>query len=698
LALQAAKSLQEGSGDEVWFVDLTSLTDPSLVAASVAKVLWTCEEVERSLTETLVDVLRDRKLLVVLDNCEHVINAAAALADALLRRCPGVALLATSREPLGIDGEHVYRVPSLSMPRPDDALAVLAGCESVRLFVERVRQYNAAFSLEGDTAAIVGRLCRRLDGIPFAIELAAARLRSLSARDLDARLNKRFELLTGGSRSALPRHQTLQALIDWSWDLLTPEEQQVLTCLSVFAGGFDLAAAQRVCPGGADVASVGVDGFGPHVKDVKVLDLLAALVDKSLVHADYSADSVRYRLLETIRDYAGAKLEGRGEAERNRVARAHRDHFMALVEEAQPHLRGQDELEWIDRLDLELDNIRVALNECLEDCDPQPGLRLAEALSEFWNIRGYGVEGTETLRAHLGRPAAQSPTLRRGQALVAAGHLVKDYVADYPLATAFADEALRIARAEGDDNLAVRALYVLATVRNSQGDHIGCLNIIEEALPVARRQGDPRSAAQLLNVQGWARDGAGGNGWESYAEAAVLYRQAGDRRGAAAAIGNLGFLALNAGDFDAARGPIGDALRVFRQLGDRHGQVTFALNSGYIAYLDGHDVAADHLFRECLDLARRIAARSLVACATLGLAVTATRAGNPLRAAALHGAFDSLHQELGAAEIEAIEARMRNADHLRLRVILGDDSFERAYEMGRALPFDDSVNLASRTN
>ncbi|MDQ1393608.1 MAG: hypothetical protein QOF30_2585 [Acidimicrobiaceae bacterium] len=684
LALQAAAELLDGSGDGVWFVDLAPIEDPTLVAASVAKVLWVREEPGRPLTETLIEALRDRKLLVVLDNCEQVIATAASLAEEMIRKCSRVILIATSREPLGIGGEHVFRVPSLSVPGPDDDPSALAGSEAVRLFVERAGQQKPGFALDGDNAVLIGRLCRRLDGIPFAIELAAARLRSLSVRDLDRHLDKRFRLLTGGSRTALPRQQTLQALIDWSHDLLSQAEQAVLARLSVFAGGFDMEAAEAVCP-------------GDEVDDFEVMGYLDTLVDKSLVQADDTTGTVRFRLLETMRDYAAAKLAERGEAERVRVGRTHRDYFLALAEAAQPHLDGPGEVEWADRLTLELDNLRVALNECLTDPDHAPGLRLACALEVFWFVRGHGVEGADTLRSHLGRPEAQAPTLLRGRALAVAARLVGKYLADYPAAVALADEARAIAEAENDDALTSASLLVLATTRTRLGDHRGCLDLIEEALPGACRLSDPRPAAHLHNLRGLARYELGEDGRASFEEAATLYRRGGDRAGAAGAMTNTGLVALNAGDIETARALLGEALRVFRELGDREASVSCAGNAGFLAYLDGDTTASGQLFRECLYTARRIGARPLVAYAILGLALTASRNGEGQRAATLHGVFDALFDDLGAA-VEGLEARLRAEDHTRLLGVLGDGPFEVAYQDGRALPLDNALALAGQSS
>jgi tetratricopeptide (TPR) repeat protein len=281
----------------------------------------------------------------------------------------------------------------------------------------------------------------------------------------------------------------------------------------------------------------------------------------------------------------------------------------------------------------------------------------------------------------------------RGRALAAAARLVEHYGADYPAAVALAGEALAIARAEADDTLAVKALYVLAEARNLQDDHRGCLRLIDEALPIARRLGDRLPTAHLLNMRGWALDVVGEDGRPSFEESAAQCRMAGDRRGAATAVGNTGFVALEAGDLDTAGELIGEALQVYRELGNRQGLASCAVNAGYVAYLKGDDVAAHDMFRECLDIARRIGARLNVAYAVLGLAITATRTGDGQRAATLHGVFESLFRQIGSA-VEGLEARLRDADHARLRNLLGDASFEHAYQGGMRLSNDEALRLA----
>ena len=333
----------------MWFADLAPLGDPDLVAVTVADVLGVRQEPGRPVLDTLVEAVGGRSLLVVLDNCEHVIGACAKLADALLRGCPNLALLATSREPLGIDGERVYRVPSMGIPADGDDAGAIRASEAVRLLADRAAAQGVPLAWDEPAAEVAGRICRRLDGIPLAIELAAARLRVMPAAELDARLDERFALLTGGSRAALPRQQTLRAMVDWSWELLTGPERAVLARLSVFAGGFGLAAAEAVAA-------------GPDVPAGEVAGHLGALVDKSLVQFDDTGTGPgRYRLLETVRQYAAGQLDALGPAAAGAARTAHRDYYLALAEAAAPQLVAADQAEWLDRLDAELGNLRAAI-------------------------------------------------------------------------------------------------------------------------------------------------------------------------------------------------------------------------------------------------------------------------------------------------------------------------------------------------
>ena len=361
LALQAAAELLDGTGNGVWFVDLAPLADADLVAESVATALGVREEPGRPVAVTLVDTLRERHLLVVLDNCEHLVDTCAKLTDAMLRSCPGVNVIATSREPLGLDGEVVFRVPSLSFP-PLGATTLgrteALRFEAVQLFVDRARSHNPDFIFDDANAPHVVSVCGHLDGIPLAIELAAARLRSLSIADIEARLGDRFRLLTGGSRTALPRQQTLRALIDWSYESLNSRDRVVFDRLAVFAGGYDLPAAQVVCATG-------------DVESIEVIDAIGSLVDKSLVQADPSEDSVRYRLLETIRQYAGERL-GEDLEDLDSASARHAEVFLALAEVAVTNLSGPQQTQWLARLETEHDNLRAAM-ACLLGKPRPPG-------------------------------------------------------------------------------------------------------------------------------------------------------------------------------------------------------------------------------------------------------------------------------------------------------------------------------------
>jgi predicted ATPase len=351
LGLQAAAGLLDGTGDGVWLVELAAVSDSGAVASAISAALGlTGPPGNRPALASLLEALAFQHLLIMLDNCEHLIDACAKTADAILRRCPGVYLLVTSREPLGIGGETIYRVPSLSLPGPDDADSP-ASCDAVALCVERAKEQGVDLSADEKTVPLLVSICRRLDGLPLAIELAAARLRSISLNDLRDRLDQRFRLLTGGSRTALARQQTLRATVDWSYSLLTGPEQSLLRRLSVFAESFDLDAAEAV------------GGAGHH----DATDLLGSLVDKSLVLAEPAGGTLRYRLLETIRQFAAERLVEAGEDEALAAAANHCEYFLRVAETAAPHLTGSDQRRWLSRLDADIANLRRAAEHAASD-------------------------------------------------------------------------------------------------------------------------------------------------------------------------------------------------------------------------------------------------------------------------------------------------------------------------------------------
>jgi predicted ATPase/class 3 adenylate cyclase len=468
LALRLAAELLDGFADGVWLADLAPLADPMLVPQAVASALAVREQPERPLVQTLQDVLRPKHLLLLLDNCEHLVAACAALAEALLRACPELRILATSREALGIAGEATWRVPPLASPDPErlPSLESLVQYEAVRLLLDRAELAAPSFTITQQNAAAVAQVCQQLDGVPLALELAAARIKVLSVEQLAARLSDRFRLLTGGSRSALPRQQTLRALVDWSYDLLTEPEQVLFRRLAVFAGGCTLDAAEGVCAG---------DGIEPG----EVLEHLARLVDKSLVIADPSpASELRYRLPETIRQYSAEKL---GEAGEGATLRGrHRDWWLALAERTGPGALDPQRLAWLER---EYDNLRAALRWSIDSGQAEPGLRLAAGLCDFWYARGYFSEGCAWLAELLALPATTAATAR-ARALEWAG---------------------RLAYLQGDEldrQRIATSLVALGHGALRRGDALRAQLLFNESLGLARDAGD--HLAMVLCLEGLA--------------------------------------------------------------------------------------------------------------------------------------------------------------------------------------------------
>jgi predicted ATPase/DNA-binding CsgD family transcriptional regulator len=673
LALQVAAGLLDGTGDGILFADLAPLTDPDLVAASVAGVLGVRLGSGRPALEVLAEAVDGQHLLLILDNCEHLIAACARLADALLRHCPGLALLATSREPLGIDGEQVYRVPSMRVPADGADGAAIRASEAMRLLTDRAAARGAPLAGDDETAELAGRICRRLDGIPLALELAAARLPMLSVSELEDRLDEQFSLLTGGSRAARPRQQTLRAMVDWSWDLLTAAERAVLARLSVFLGTFGLAAAEAVAS-------------GEHVPAGSVLGPLGGLVSKSLVQfGDTGTGPGRYRLLETVRQYAAGQLSALGPAAAESARTAHRDYYLALAEQASPHLRAADQAEWLDRLDAELGNLRAALAFSLIQPDPEPGLRLATALWLYWRIRGRTAEGAEVLRTLLDTPAAQDATLLRARALAAASHMLME-TGQYALADEYCRAGLIIARAAGDDLQVSALLHYQALILVRQGQPEAALPLVESGLGLVTRLGDQHRTATMLAARASAsyQTGDHAGAARDAAESVRLLRRAGDRIYLGAVLSNLGLYQLSAGDLDAARVHLAEALDIARQFSESSAIVYGGFNLGLAEYLDGSPDTAAPLFAESLRLARRSGMRPSIAYGLVGLALADHDQADLGRSARLHGAADQAFTELGYA-MEPLERRLADHDQQQLRAALGADAYQAHYAAGRAL-------------
>ncbi len=559
LAIEAASELTGMFDDGVWLVELASVADAALVAQAIASALGARAEGDVPPLTLIEATLRGKRALLLLDNCEHVIDEAAKAVQALLRALPQVHVLATSREALGVEGESVYRVPSLTMPRAEEveAAADVSASEAGALFVERARAVAPAFALTEKNAAAVARICRRLDGIPLAIELAAARLTALSADELARRVDDRFRLLTGGLRTALPRQRTLRALVDWSYELLSPDEQTVLNTMAVFSGVFSLDAAEKVCTADA-------------LRETNVLDVIEHLVAKSLLIAEQQHETeMRYRLLETIRQYAGEKLAESGQADSAR--RRHFAYFLDLAETGADALRGPLALEWLDRLEAEHDNLRAAL-DWSGDTAPADYARLAGALWEFWDTRGHFTEGWARLERAL--TAHQARDDARFNVLIGAGVLA--YRLDYTQRSDdILGEAITLARRLGNARSEAEATLFQAYDRSWQGaDAVEPLALRGRAL--AQSAGDLPIEGFALLMLGRAARLRG-----QYAKARILFldsaRLYGNARrvvGTPLAIQYAGACALDQLDFTAARRLLDDALVQHRRFGNVHDAAT----------------------------------------------------------------------------------------------------------------------------
>lgn len=532
LALAVGETLAKDFVEGVWFIEMAALTNGEQVPQAIAKALGVIERAGQSLTETLVEALAARSALLLLDNTEHLLEASAVLAERLLSYCPGVHLLVTSRQPLGLMGEQLYRVPSLVLPpanawKKNEEINRLLEYAGVRLFLERAAQWKAGFCLTRQNASAVLQICHRLDGIPLAIELAAARLRSLSVEEINAGLQDRFALLTGGSRTALARHQTLRALIDWSYELLTEPERMLLSYLSVFAGGWTLAQARKVCAESEDKQnhpSTSAEASSPehHSPVVSVpvfsalLDELTSLVDKSLVLAEEREGVTRYRMLETVRQYAREKLRQSG-AEHT-VSRRHCDCFLTAAEEAQLPINKEQQGQWLDFLENEYDNLRAALTWCRKEREEDPReTRLIIALYTFWHLRGYVREGRDYLLYAAAKAERRGDIGLQAQLLLKAGALAR-LQGDFIEVRSLLIGALTLATRAGDATVEADSLLLLGSVALTQGDSSEGVHLIEQALAVASRLGNRGIESECLV---WLGDAARWRG--DYVAAQTFY-------------------------------------------------------------------------------------------------------------------------------------------------------------------------------
>jgi predicted ATPase/DNA-binding SARP family transcriptional activator/TolA-binding protein len=618
LALEAAAHRQGDYAGGVWFVDLAPMHDPALVVPAIAQALGVREGGARPLLDDLAAALRGQHVLLVLDNCEQVLGAAPALA-ALLARCPRLSLLATSRAPLRLRGEHEVALDPLALPElgrlPDQPgtsdLAALTQSPAVALFVERAAAVHAAFELAPPTARAVAELCVRLDGLPLAIELAAARLRVLPLPALVERLTHRLRLLTGGPRDLPARQQTLRATLDWSYGLLAEPEQAVFRRLGVFAGGFTLAAAETVCTFGADAGGTAEDGSGSSAEagnrppafvlgQGEVLAELEGLVGQSLVRREPGAgEAPRYTMLFTIREYALEALRACGEAEA--AARSHARYFLGLGERADDALRGPGQLGWLARLEAEHANLRAALAWYVEQRAAAWGLRLAAALGRFWTMRGYLSEGRAGVAAALAIEGGPRAAALRARACYWAGKLAWVQT-DYGAARTHFEAGLRLGREAGDRRSVAYALHGLGETCELEGDPAEALALYRESEALFRAVGDRWGLARLLDRLGLslARFGDAAAGRRYWQEAAALMNELGDGEGIARGLHRAADDALRRGDLDEARSLAERALAMQRELGTGEDFAWSLYQLGLIAMEQGDTVEARERLEQSL--------------------------------------------------------------------------------------------------
>jgi predicted ATPase/class 3 adenylate cyclase/tetratricopeptide (TPR) repeat protein len=683
LSLQVAADLLDGSGDGVWLVELAAVSGEDAVVPAICEALGMAGRGQPSL-EALVDALAPQDVLIVLDNCEHLIGACAKAADAVLRRCPRVHLLVTSREPLGIGGETVYRVPPLSLPAAGDGDVWAAEpSDAVTLFVERAREQGASLSVDEETGPLVASICRRLDGMPLAIELAAARLRSLSLAVLADRLDQRFRLLTGGSRTALPRQQTLRATVEWSHSLLAGAEQVLLRRLSVFAESFDLDAAEAVC------------GFG-DIETFDVAGLLGSLVDKSLVVAEPAGAGLRYRLLETIRQFAAERLADAGaDEEAAAVEAAHCGHFLAVAEAAAPQLTGSGQGVWFARLDADHANLRRAAEYAASDPDRTGQvLRFGVALRYYWTARSLHGEAAGLLLPVLERPEARAHPELFAAALVTAALCARD--AGLPVAGQLGERAVEAARGLGDSRLLIEALSALCGYYYFAGQSERGFPLGQEAVERARQLGDDFLLGFSLllwlltvGVMDPARAG------QLFTEAIAATERSGDQQRNYRLHNNAAVGALRAGDTAAARAHLDQAAQAIQAIGQENDHHV-PTNRGWALRQDNDSQGARPMFEAALRISRRNADRSGLAYASLGLACLAADRGHWQRAAALHGAAQAFIDQV-AEPWQEPEARYRRDSLHKIRTSLGEEQFGRAYAQGTTLSLDQALGLALGT-
>jgi predicted ATPase/DNA-binding winged helix-turn-helix (wHTH) protein len=677
LALELAAGALPAYPDGAWFLDLASIRDPSHVASQAAQILGVEEAPGRQLLTALCAFARERTLLLVLDNCEHLIDACADLANTMLRSAPGLRIVATSREALRVPGEQIYSVLPMRVPARRAQFDAMASCDAVQLFVERTRLHRPDFVLTEQDAPAVAELCARLEGIPLALELAAARMRTLSIVDINRGLSDRFSLLTRGDRVLIERQRTLRALVDWSYELLQPDERVLCDRLGVFAGGFEIAAAEAIC------------GHEP-LASADIVDLLASLVDKSLLMAEQRDDSTRYRMLETIRDYAREKLHARGEATATAVR--HCNHFLSIAKAANEGLKGVEQRTWAERLEAEIDNMRAAIAFALKGgVDPIVAVKFQVALLKFRLLRGYVTEGVNDVNAALALPAVRASPVAHAHALYVGAGLARSR-GEYAEAARLL-EACLVLRCDGCSRVDFAAtLSTLALVRLEEGDAVGAREREEEALGIFRELGDRIGEAIGLLHLGQIEMYVGDNkqARRRFQACFDIARAIRHSEIESECERMLGELALEEGDVAGARQRFVSSLQACREAGDKRDE---AISLWWIARTD--IVAGERsLAREKLEQALAAFADFDMKFEMIGcledFAGLAQADGDAKRAVWLYAAASAARERQALALTPRAERRRREAVATAQRA-LPEPDFQAANSAGRDWRLGDAV-------
>jgi predicted ATPase/DNA-binding SARP family transcriptional activator/DNA-binding CsgD family transcriptional regulator len=690
LAIEVAGDLVGDYPDGVWMAELAPLSEPGLVAREVVGVLGVTERPGEPPADTLGDYLRGKEMVLLLDNCEHQIESAARLAEHLLRSCPRLGILATSREPLGVAGEVVWQVDPLSVPDTEVAASVddLLRYEALRLFVDRARLRLPDFGLTEENAGAVTRVCRKLDGIPLAIELATARMGALAVEQVAQRLEISLDVLGGPGRTAEARQQTLRATLDWSHNLLLEAERELFRRLSVFAGGWTLEAAEAVCS-------------GDTIEQEDVLDFLGALVDKSLVVAGANTGGpLRYRMLEPIRQYSAEELGRSGDADE--VKGRHATYFLALAERAEPALAGSQQSAWVERLEAEHDNFREALSWVLEKEKDEAALRLGAALWRFWHVRGYLSEGTRWLELVLDQDGSAA-SLARVKALEGMGWLAQGR-GEYERARATYEEMLALSRELEDKGNVAIALNSLGTVAAQQGDNERARLFLQENLGVLEEleEGDPGTtlkrfhAVNLLGYLAINDEGDYTQGTILWEQSLALARKAGDDYAVAITLANLGHPALMQGDYERAKILCEEALTRANELGEAGVMIepSTLVNLGLATLGLGEYGRAMQCFEKALVKSRDMDRTPQALEALEGMASLAGAMGEATRAPRLWGAAMAAREVTGINTFTPDEWTMHEPHLAAARTRLGDEVWEELVAEGRTMSLEEATGYA----